>query len=93
MNYNRAPMSSQHPTDFQGSIPDAVRSAIEKAIPGAAVQVQGGGGHFTISVVSAAFEGKNTLGRHRMVLSAIAHLMAGDMAPVHAVDSIDARTP
>lgn len=84
-------MSSHHPTDFHGSIPDAIRTAIEKAIPGAVVQAQGGGGHYTISVVSSAFEGKNTLGRHRMVLNAIAHLMSGDMAPVHAVDSIDAR--
>lgn len=86
-------MSSHHPTNFQGSIPDAAREAIEKAIPGAVAQVQGGNGHYTIAVVSSAFEGKNTLARHRMVLGAVAHLMAGDMAPLHAVDSIDARTP
>jgi stress-induced morphogen len=86
-------MSSHHPTNFQGSIPDAAREAIERAIPGSVVQVQGGNGHYTIAVVSSAFEGKNTLARHRMVLGAIAHLMAGDLAPLHAVDSIDARTP
>lgn len=87
-----AAMSSHHPTDFQGSITDAARDALEKAIPGAKASVEGGGGHFRVSVVSAAFEGKSTLQRHRMVLSAIAHLMAGDMAPIHAVDAIDART-
>lgn len=82
---------SHHPTNFQGSVTDAAREAIEKAIPGAKASVEGDGGHYRVAVVSAAFEGKNTLQRHRMVLSAIAHLMAGDMAPIHAVDSIDAR--
>lgn len=82
---------SHHPTDFQGSITDAAREAIEKAIPGARATVEGSGGHYRVAVVSPAFEGKNTLQRHRMVLGAIAHLMNGDMAPIHAVDSIDAR--
>lgn len=85
-------MSSHHPTDFQGSITDAAREAIEKAIPGARASVEGGGGHFRVTVVAAAFEGKSTLQRHRMVLTAIAHLMSGDLAPIHAVDSIEART-
>ena len=44
-------------------------------------------------VVSEAFASKNTLARHRMVLSAIASLMGGDDAPVHAIDSIKALTP
>ncbi len=70
-----------------------VRDTLEKAIPGAVVAVEGGGGHYRIAVTSAAFEGKSTLQKHRLVLGAIAHLMAGDAAPVHAVDSIDARTP
>jgi len=86
-------MSSHHPTNFQGSIPDAAREAIEKAIPGANATVDGANGHFNIQVVASAFEGKSTLQKHRMVLSAVAHLMSGDMAPIHAVDSIDARTP
>jgi acid stress-induced BolA-like protein IbaG/YrbA len=85
-------MSSSHPTDFVGSITDAASAAIEKAIPGSRATVEGSGGHFRVSVVSSAFEGKSTLQRHRMVLSAIAHLMAGDRAPIHAVDAIDART-
>jgi acid stress-induced BolA-like protein IbaG/YrbA len=86
-------MSSQHPTNFHGSITDAAREAIEKAIPGAKATVEGGGGHYIVQVISSAFEGKSTLQKHRMVLAAVAHLMSGDMAPIHAVDSIDARTP
>ena len=87
------PSMSSHPTSFQGSVTDAVRVAIEQAIPGAAVQVAGSGGHYTVAVTSSAFEGKGTLARHRMVLSAIAPLMAGNDAPVHAVDSLDTKTP
>jgi acid stress-induced BolA-like protein IbaG/YrbA len=74
-----------HPT---GSVSDEIREAIEAAIPGAMVLVGGGGGHYTIEVTSKAFEGKNMLQSQRMVLGAIAHLMKGDAAPVHAVDSL-----
>ncbi len=84
---------SHHPTTFQGSIPDAIREAIEAALPDARVEVSGGGGHYTLEVVSAAFEGKNRVQSQRLVLSAIAHLMQGDMAPVHAIDSLRTRTP
>ena len=44
-------------------------------------------------VTASAFEGLRTLQRHRMVLSAIKHLMSGDDAPVHAVDSLATNTP
>ena len=84
---------SSHPTDFQGSIVDALRQAIESAIPGAKAAVDGGGGHFTIDVVSAEFTGKSMLQSQRLVYGAIAHLMSGDMAPVHAVDSLTTRVP
>ncbi len=70
-----------------------IRAAILEALPDAAVQVVGSGGHFTIDVVSAAFEGKNAVQSQRLVYSAIKHLMAGDGAPVHAVDTLKTRTP
>jgi len=84
---------SDHPTDFQGSIDDAIRNAIKQAIPDATIEVAGGGGHYTISVVSAVFQGKSMLESHRLVYGAIAHLMNGDRAPVHAVDTLKTRTP
>ena len=84
-------MSDHHSTDFQGSVTDAIEAAIRQAIPDAQVHAQGGGGHFEITVIAKVFEGQRTLARHRMVLGAIAHLMSGDRAPVHAVDRIDAR--
>ena len=84
---------SSHPTDFQGSIIDAVRAAIERQIPDSRAEVNGGGGHFNIEVTSPVFAGKNMLESQRMVYGAIADLMKGDRAPVHAVDSLKTRTP
>ena len=84
---------SSHPTNFQGSVVDALRDAIQLAIPGSQAAVTGGGGHFSIEVVSSAFAGKGMLESQRLVYAAIAHLMKGDMAPVHAVDSLKTRTP
>jgi acid stress-induced BolA-like protein IbaG/YrbA len=44
-------------------------------------------------VTSPVFAGKGMLESQRLVYGAIAHLMKGDMAPVHAVDSMKTRTP
>jgi acid stress-induced BolA-like protein IbaG/YrbA len=84
---------SSHPTDFQGSIDAAIRSAIVERIPGAVVEVAGAGGHFTIAVTSAEFAGKSMLQSQRLVYGAIAHLMSGNLAPVHAVDTLTTRVP
>ncbi len=75
------------------SIEEEVKAAIEAALPGAEASVTGGGGHFEIEVVSDAFAGKRILEQQRLVYSAIAHLMAGDTAPVHAVDRMVCKTP
>jgi acid stress-induced BolA-like protein IbaG/YrbA len=84
---------SDHPTDFQGNVLDALRTSIAEKIPDAVIEVGGGGGHFTIAVTSAVFAGKSMLASQRLVYSAIAHLMAGERAPVHAVDSLITRAP
>ena len=84
---------SSHPTDFHGSVIDALREAIERQIPDSRAEVNGGGGHFNIEVTSSVFAGKNMLESQRMVYGAIADLMKGDRAPVHAVDSLKTRTP
>lgn len=84
---------SSHPTDFQGNVVDALREAIESKIPGSQALVNGGGGHYTIEVVSAAFAGLGMLESQRLVYGAIAHLMQGDLAPVHAVDKLKTRVP
>jgi acid stress-induced BolA-like protein IbaG/YrbA len=84
---------SDHATDFVGSIDAAITDGIRAVLPDAAVEVAGGGGHFRIAVTSAGFEGKNLLARQRLVLGAIKHLLAGNAPPVHAVDSLETRTP
>ena len=84
---------SSHPTNFQGSVVDALQQAIETAIPGSQATIAGGGGHFTIEVVSAVFAGKGMLESQRLVYGAIANLMKGDAPPVHAVDSLKTRAP
>jgi acid stress-induced BolA-like protein IbaG/YrbA len=84
---------SDHPTDFQGSVNDAIRESITAKIPDAIVEVSGSGGHYTIAVTSPVFADKSRLQQQRLVYSAITHLMAGDRAPVHAVDSLQTKTP
>ncbi|KYF54299.1 BolA family protein [Sorangium sp. So ce315] len=82
-----------HLTTFEGSIPEALKRAIEAKIEGATAEVTGGGGHFNLVVTSPVFAGKSMLESQRLVYGAIAHLMAGDQAPVHAIDSLKTRTP
>lgn len=72
---------------------EALRAAIVERISDAQVEVSGGGGHYTLAVVSTAFAGKGLVDSQRLVYSAIAHLMKGDDAPVHAIDSLRTRTP
>ena len=84
---------SEHPTNFQGDVVEAIKSAIEGKVPDAKAEVTGGGGHYSIVVTSPVFAGKGMLESQRLVYGAIAHLMKGDMAPVHAVDSLKTRTP
>ncbi len=74
-------------------INEAIRAAIVRDIPDAVVQVQGSGGHFVIEVTSTVFEGKSLLNKQRVVYRAIKELMAGDAAPVHAVDSLITKLP
>ena len=68
---------------------EQIRNAILDAIDGAEVDVHGAGGHFEIRVASREFEGKSRVAQQRLVYRAIAHLMDGAAAPVHAVDRLE----
>jgi acid stress-induced BolA-like protein IbaG/YrbA len=71
-----------------------IRDVIAQALPGADVRVSAGSpGHFSISVVAEEFRGKTRLACQRLVYKAIAPLMQGDRAPVHAVDQLDTKVP
>lgn len=48
-----------------------------------------GGGHYRLSIVSAAFAGKNTVSRHRLIYDALGDLMRKE---IHAL-AIQAEPP
>jgi len=50
---------------------------------------QGGGGHYTVTIVSPAFKGRAAVERHRLVYQALGDLMGRD---IHAL-SINAYAP
>ena len=60
-------------------------SALHAGHPGAA----SGGGHYRLALTSAAFSGRATVARHRMVYAALGDLMHGR---IHAL-AIQARAP
>ena len=48
-----------------------------------------GGGHYRLTIVSTAFQGKNTVARHRIIYDALGELMRKE---IHAL-AIQARSP
>ena len=72
----------------------ALRNAIVAALPDAKVEVNPNSpGHFEIKVVSTAFADKSMVKKQQLVYAAIKDLMAGDNAPVHAIDRLKTDTP
>jgi len=80
------------------SEPDALanelRERIEREIPGARARVRcASPGHFEIEVEAEAFAGRPRVRQHQLVYAAIAPMLAGDAAPVHAIDRLECRIP
>jgi acid stress-induced BolA-like protein IbaG/YrbA len=55
--------------------PEQIEAWIKEGLPGCEASVSGDGRHFEAIVVSALFEQKNTLARHRMVYDALGDKM------------------
>jgi acid stress-induced BolA-like protein IbaG/YrbA len=71
-----------------------LRDAILASLPDARVAVEArGAGHFEIEVVSDAFAGLSRVKQQQRVYAAIAPLLRGEGAPVHAIDRMVTRTP
>ncbi len=68
-----------------------IEELIKAGIPDAQVTVTGDGRHFEASVVSAAFEGKSLIQRHRMVLDTVRAQIDSD--ELHALSITSAKTP
>lgn len=69
--------------------PIEIKQWIEEGLPGSRAQVEGDGQHFHAVVICEAFEGKNSLERHRMVYDALGNKM---QAAIHAL-SLRTLTP
>jgi stress-induced morphogen len=72
--------------------PEIIKQRITAAIPDAEIVLEdltGTRDHWKARIVSAAFDGKNLIARHRMVMSALADEMKG---PIHAL-TLDTLTP
>lgn len=71
-----------------------LEQSIALALPQAQIRVEAlSPGHFSIRVLSAAFEGLSRVRQQQLVYAAIAHLMKGDSPPVHAVDRLQIEIP
>jgi acid stress-induced BolA-like protein IbaG/YrbA len=69
-----------------GMSSEEIKSTLEKALPGAAVEVQdltGGGDHFQVVVVSSLFSGKTLLDQHQMVYGALRDALGNER--IHAL--------
>ena len=72
----------------------ALRDAVLAVIPDAQVTATANSpGHFQLEVVSPVFAGKSMVQQQQLVYGAIKTLMAGDAAPVHAIDRLKTRVP
>ena len=72
----------------------ALRDAVLAVIPDARVTATANSpGHFELEVVSPVFAGKSMVQQQQLVYGAIKQLMAGDAAPVHAIDRLRTRVP
>lgn len=69
--------------------PTAMELQDESALHAGHAGARAGGGHYRLRIVSAAFSGKNTVARHRLVYEALGDMMKQQ---IHAL-AIVARTP
>lgn len=72
--------------------PEVIHAKIQQQLPDAEISVRdstGTGDHFAASVVSASFEGKGLVDRHRLVYAALGPAMQSD---IHAL-ALETVTP
>ena len=80
--------------DASDNIVNQMRSAIEAAVECDEIAIDSGSpGHFAIRVVSGAFADLSRVKQQQLIYGAIAHLMKGDGAPVHAIDRLECVQP
>ncbi len=68
--------------------PDNLRRELERAFPGAAVEITdltGTRDHYQVRIVAEAFRGQTRLRQHKLVYEALGPLMHG---PIHALSLV-----
>ena len=73
--------------------PEAVREAIQRALPDASVEVEdltGGGDHLQVHVVSSSFSGLSRVRQHQLVYGALRQELASEA--IHAL-AVHTATP
>ncbi len=71
--------------------PEQVRAMIGEIVDAELIQVEGDGHHFFAAVVSADFEGKPRLARHRLIKDGLADKLASN--ELHALSISVVATP
>lgn len=69
---------------------DAIHEALKQHFADGEVQVEGDGYKYQITVVSPAFEGKNTVQRHKMIYALLKEAITG--GALHAL-TLNTLTP
>jgi BolA family transcriptional regulator, general stress-responsive regulator len=69
--------------------PSVLELEYDSALHAGHAGARSGGGHYRLTIVAAAFAGKNTVARHRMIYAALGDMMRKE---IHAL-AIQARSP
>jgi stress-induced morphogen len=75
--------------------PGEIERLIKAAFPTAQVEIRdlaGDGNHYAATVVAEEFRGKNRVQQQRMVNQALADILKGSNAPLHAL-ALETRAP
>lgn len=80
------------PPPEPGELAETMRRKIEAALPGALVRVQAlSPGHFEVEVEAEQFQDLSLLKQQQRVYAAIAPMLSGNSALVHAIDRMVTR--
>jgi len=76
--------------EISSDISSEIKQRIEQSIENSQAEVLcGGNRHYSLTIISGAFAELSQVKQHQLVYSTIKDLMAGDDAPIHAIDQMN----
>ena len=76
--------------EISTDISSDIKQRIEQSIAHSQAEViDGGNRHYILTVTSKSFEGLSPVKQQQMVYASIKDLMAGNEAPIHAIDKMN----